>query len=380
MIPIFLSLMLLTSFGSSAVYSLADAESSSVAEEEPRTIEVLARNKGEVFVIWIKNLKSDEIYSIRLQLVRSEIKSYTTPPGWSSKSYTTPSGWSSKSDQGILLHTENEPLRQGKTLRLKIISLESDRNPESCPKPVYINWEAFGEVVYKYTDLHKFNLSGGVQPTVLFMPKPMEGIPAHGYLYKDGRFFDLRSGGSLTGISGLEEVEMSRFSALSIRDGFEIKKVWCSEIPHPVYFTIAKRVEKDMGFVILHKNWTQGAFVFSPLESGDEALQYLQFMTHTTSTYYGDWDFSEIYSMAQYEETIKKMEDFAEGQVDFLKDPPTKITRVNQDDGLYNIERIFSKISHSYRIIYSNSVVYPDGMVEVIEEYVVVQGAATWII
>jgi hypothetical protein len=316
------------------------------------SVQAVARHRGEVVVIWVKNLSGGYIESIELS--SAGVRSFTAPSTWEGVLEDT---------QKLEFKAVNEPLAPGSVLRLKIVADVS---------PLTLEWRAVGK---------EYTTSGKLTSQPVFAGKTHTEFPQHDYEYKHGVLRNLITGESLA--AEWNDVEMERFPDLSAREGYELKRVVTGSAGGDlIQMIVAVHAKEDRGFGIQHMNWEHGAFVFAPIESADEALQYMQFMVHETGAGFYDREYEEIVNIEKYNEVIERMQDRANElgkELEFLADPPTNVSRVRTDSA-YEVERVFFKASEWERIIYSDAIVNHDGMVEIKDEYEFVRGAAGFLV
>jgi hypothetical protein len=319
-------------------------------DDKSKTIEFVARQKGTVVVVWVKNLSQiGSLDSIELGLPEGKIGKFWALEAWNAT--LTEDG------RKLEFHREGSAV-MGEMLRLKFII---------DAFPSILTWQ----VIYDGK-----TQSGTVSVSIL---RPSEsGFPPHEYLYKNGQLINKDTISSIPVLKWIDLKMSSDYPSLKVRDGFEITQAVYGQAGGDILtFIVAKDARKEIGFVVQKGNWTHGTFLFTPLDNEEEALQYLQFMLHATDSSFLGREFREITSVDQYNHIIFDMEKRASSQgreIEFLRNAPTTFTHVEKIDDVYDVERVFLKQTERERLVYSRTTVYANGTTLLNEEYEFVRG------
>ena len=183
--------------------------------------------------------------------------------------------------------------------------------------------------------------------------------------------------GFLTGDAGIvyvrqmDNLDLSKYPHLRLRQGFTLKRAVERFVGgDTIGYVTAIDSPTGRGFAVEDMDGVQGSFLFAPLKSAEEALEYTQFMFHEpSSSDYGREHF-DINSRQDLDAALNKWNDYK-----ILKTPPTEVTRVTQQsDGKYLVELVFSCYLGTQRIEYMSCVVGSDGGLEPVEYYKFIEG------
>ena len=183
--------------------------------------------------------------------------------------------------------------------------------------------------------------------------------------------------GFLTGDDGIvyirqmEDIEMNKYPHLSLRQGFTLKRAVERFMGgDTIGYIAAIRLPTGCGFAVEDMDGVQGGFLFAPLKSAEEALEYTKFMLHeTSSSDYGREHF-DIINQQDLDTELNRWGDY-----EILKIPPTNVTRVTQQsDGRYLVELVFCCYLGRQRVEYMSCLVGTDGGLEPVEYYMYIEG------
>ncbi|MDD5312243.1 MAG: hypothetical protein PHO26_04325 [Dehalococcoidia bacterium] len=164
---------------------------------------------------------------------------------------------------------------------------------------------------------------------------------------------------------------MSRYPRLSLRQGYSVKRAVERFIGgDTIGYVTAIHTATDVGFVVESMNSAQGGFLFAPIKSAEEALEYANFMFHEPPFSAYSREHVDIYNQQDLDEALSGWKDYK-----VLKNPPTDITRVTrQNDGKYSVELVFRCYLGKQRIEYMSCLVDSEGNLEALEYYIYVEG------
>ena len=183
--------------------------------------------------------------------------------------------------------------------------------------------------------------------------------------------------GFLTGDDGIvyirqmEDIEMNKYPHLSLRQGFTLKRAVERFMGgDTIGYIAAIRLPTGCGFAVEDMDGVQGGFLFAPLKSAEEALEYTKFMLHeTSSSDYGREHF-DIINQQDLDTELNRWGDY-----EILKIQPTNVTRVTQQsDGRYLVELVFCCYLGRQRVEYMSCLVGTDGGLEPVEYYMYIEG------
>jgi len=203
-------------------------------------------------------------------------------------------------------------------------------------------------------------------------------LPEHEIAYENGVLVNAQTGAALN-VTSLQPVDMAtKYPHLKVREGFEVKwAIVARRGGELIGFTVAIYIPNDKGFAIEPRNWEHGKFLFAPIDSPGQGLEYVQFMTNEVAASLKDKAYVEILSDDQFDDIIRSMRERAERlgtDITFLSTPPTNHTRIGNEGGEFVVERIYFRMIEREQILYSKSIVSRDGMVSVVSEFVYVMG------
>ncbi len=183
--------------------------------------------------------------------------------------------------------------------------------------------------------------------------------------------------GFLTGDVGIvyvrqmDNIDLSKYPHLRLRQGITLRRAVERFMGgDTIGYVTAIDAPTGRGFAVEDMDGVQGGFLFAPLKSAEEALEYTQFMFHEpSSSDYGREHF-DINSQQDLDAALSKWKEY---QV--LKTPPSNVTRVTQQsDGRYLVELVFRVYLGRQRIEYMSCLAGTDGSLEPLDYYKFIEG------
>jgi len=213
--------------------------------------------------------------------------------------------------------------------------------------------------------------------------RELPGFPGHAVEYKKGFLIVKRDFGDLVSgevVKVLQEVDVGPFEHLSPRKGYRLKWMvyrWIGADALGV--TVAIHEETGYGFSVEPMNYRQASFLFAPIESEEEALEYLCFLMHDTQPSIRGRVYKEVTSEEVFKEVLAEMERHCletGDKLEFKERPPVNHTRVTAVKEGFLVERVYYMqfLGHE-KLVYAKALVYRDGKVKMLEHYAFVIGA-----
>lgn len=199
--------------------------------------------------------------------------------------------------------------------------------------------------------------------------KPDTEFPLHKNSYNSG-FISGDAG--IKYICQTNDINMSEYSHLDLRQGFVIKRAVERLVGGDVIgHVIAIYSATNQGFEIESMNAVQGGFLFAPIRSSQDALEYTRFMRFEPPPSGYSREHIDIDSKQDFDAALSGWTD----NYKIIQKPPTDITRVTQQsDGTYFVELVFRCFLGKQRIEYMSCLVGSDGRLEPGEHYTYIEG------
>lgn len=176
-----------------------------------------------------------------------------------------------------------------------------------------------------------------------------------------------------------EEIEMEKYSHLRLKKGFYLCRAIYEFVGADARgFLVAVQKESNKGFAVEPLNSEHGSFLFAPIGSCEEALEYVKLLVHETPDSYYDRDHTYIHdkkSFENYFEMMKREVTSEKDRVEWIKKPPSIITRViEQSHGNFLVELVYKASLQQQRFEYLACQVKEDGGLKLKERYMFVKG------
>lgn len=177
----------------------------------------------------------------------------------------------------------------------------------------------------------------------------------------------------------LESIDLNAYPHLRLKEGFALHRAIYDYHGADVRgFLVAVHEASERGFAVEPLSGVHGKFLFAPIESTAEALDYVKLMVHETPETLYLREHTYIHSPHDSETVLSALTEAASAfgrPLEMLETPPTNVTRVTeQSSGKYLVELVYRKYTYDQRIEYLACLVYSDGSLEFQESYVFIVG------
>jgi hypothetical protein len=205
-------------------------------------------------------------------------------------------------------------------------------------------------------------------------PPPIEvELPSHSISYQ-GKY--LKGDEGRIRILQMEPIDMTAYPHLKLRDGFTLQRAICLRQGGDLQgYVVAIYDASHTGFALELVDGVQdaqGGFLFAPIESADQAREYVEFMVHETPVSIYDREHQSIYTQAEFEEALSQL---GGANATTLEAPPTQVTGVSDiGDGAYMVELVYKCELYRMRLEYLGCVVLRDGTLDLRERSVFIEG------
>ncbi len=172
-----------------------------------------------------------------------------------------------------------------------------------------------------------------------------------------------------------EESIKKRYPSLKLRDGFRLIRPIYRRIGGDELSCLVAEYN-NVGFAV--EGWRQAFFLFAPIDTPEEAADYVRFVVHETSNSWYGREHREV-KEGELQEVMRDMREKARemgGELIILKEPPVSHTVARKEDGGFIVERLFRKSLEKDRLIYAKYMVLKNGEVREMERYVCAESTA----
>ena len=177
-----------------------------------------------------------------------------------------------------------------------------------------------------------------------------------------------------------EDIDMPYYPHLKLIEGFTLRRaIYQLNGGDAQGYLVAIYQASGTGFKVEPLNGIQGDFLFGPIKSPQQALEYVELMIHETPMNTYDREHVYINNPDEFQQAMHKLdenaESFKDSKVESIKTPPTNVTRVTvQGDDKYLVELVYRCELYNQRIEYAACVVGSDGSLKLGERYVFIEG------
>jgi regulator of replication initiation timing len=132
------------------------------------------------------------------------------------------------------------------------------------------------------------------------------------------------------------------------------------------------------GFIVNFSSQEHVSYLFESIDTPEEALELIQLAYHRSGYSAYVREFMEITSNDMYLSVVDELNATCvrrDEEFKVLSLPPVNYTRVSSVEGGFSVERVFLKESGLQRLVYMKALVYNDGSIVEVENYVFIEGA-----
>lgn len=136
------------------------------------------------------------------------------------------------------------------------------------------------------------------------------------------------------------------------------------------------------GFIVDFTNQSHVSYLYESVDTSEEALELVQLAYHRSQYSAYGREHIEITSNEMYLAVVDEMNatcQMWDEDVKVLWRPPVNFTQVSSFDGGFSVERVFMKESGQERLVYLKVIVYNDGSIVEIDNYVFIEGAGGYL-
>ncbi len=138
------------------------------------------------------------------------------------------------------------------------------------------------------------------------------------------------------------------------------------------------------GFIVNFSSQEHVSYLFESIDTPEKALELIQLAYHRSGYSAYVREYLEITSNEMYLSVVAEMnETCIEGEGDELTIigfPPVNFTHVSIIEGGFSVERVFMKRSGRERLVYMKALVYNDGSIVEVENYIFIEGASGYLL
>ncbi len=204
-------------------------------------------------------------------------------------------------------------------------------------------------------------------------------FPAHEISYRPGH---LRVEEYSSRVEVHEDIDTNAYPHLSLRGVVLQRAIYRYIAGDAQGFLVALHVDSDRGFAVEPLHGVQGELLFAPIESTDEALEYVKLTASEPRVSYYDSEGILINSQGEFEEALSYLKeetahyDGVEVEVEVTRTSPTNVTTVTEKDaGICLVELVYRCESYVQWISHLACLVHSDGSLEFQNEYTLIEGS-----
>jgi hypothetical protein len=171
------------------------------------------------------------------------------------------------------------------------------------------------------------------------------------------------------GAISTEESVKRRYPSLKLREDFRlIRPIYQRIGADELSYLIAEY--NNVGFAV--EGWEQASFLFAPIDTPEEAADYVRFVVHETSNSWYGREHREV-NEGELQKVLQDMREEAQkmgGELKILMEAPISHTVAREEAGGFIVERLYRKSLGKDRLIYAKYMVSKNGEVREMERYV----------
>jgi len=189
-------------------------------------------------------------------------------------------------------------------------------------------------------------------------------FPHHLLELRGEMLVNLNSGQTIEVIR-FHDIDLTSYPHLTMRAGFRVSRAEIASAGGDIIgVVVAVHTASGRGFVVERLNGTQGGYLFAPLDEAEKAIEYAKFMLHETSSSVYGRQYEEITSEEHFRQMLSRMEQRGGNlnfTLKFLAKPPANFTVAIQEEGRYEVSRVYHQSLETDRITWAVVFVWTDG-------------------